>query len=655
MLFKSKMKHSQFNESVTEHDETEYLNKISDQITEPAYLDQLKRAVDYACEAQDSTDVRPSSLNIALILKQLGVDTETLIAALLSDPRLRDTLNDLIIEKEFNPAISNLVSHVNWLNTFKECTENSNYLPPEAEALHHMLLATVDDVRAVLIKLAFRVQRLRHLKHESKQIQQCIARETLDIYAPLANRLGVSNLKWEMEDLAFRFNDPNTYTSLAKSMADKRSNREEYIINFVDYLDNRLSIAGINAKLYGRPKHLYSIWKKMQKKNMDLHELADLLAVRIIASDLVECYLILDMIHNQWQHLPHEFDDYIANPKDNGYQSIHTAIFGPDNQVVEIQIRTQEMNDFAEHGVAAHWRYKEGSKQDRALIRSISTLRRLLDNRIDDNTLLEEFKTEFFTDHVFVLTPKKEVVNLPKGATALDFAYSIHTDIGHQCTGAIVNGQRVPLSYPLKSGECIEILADPESQPHLDWLNDRKKYVHTIRARSSIRQWFNAFFKDDDKNLIVSSKTLQGLGNHTAILSGCCLPQVGDHIVGELQTDKTIKIHRKNCKTLKNDRANKKLQIIELNWGGEPPREKVKIHIDAFDRQGLLLDITSLLNQLQVNVIKANTETDLVDQSVAMELTLEINSLDEVKLLLKRIVRIPNVFNAEQIELEPER
>lgn len=646
------MKHSQFNESVSEHDKTEYFNKVSDQITETAYLDQLKRAVDYVCKAQDTHhDARPNSLDIALILKQLGVDTETLVAALLSDPRLRDTLNDLIIEKEFNAAIANLVSHVNWLNTFKECTENSNYLPAEAEALHHMLLATVDDVRAVLIKLAFRIQRLRNLKNESKPIQQCIAQETFDIYAPLANRLGVSNLKWEMEDLAFRYNDPQAYTSLAKSMAEKRTVREDYINRFVDYLHNRLDNAGIEAKLYGRPKHLYSIWKKMQKKNMALHELADLLAVRIIAPDLTQCYLILQIIHNKWQHLPHEFDDYIANPKDNGYQSIHTAIFGPENQVVEIQIRTQEMNDFAEHGVAAHWRYKEGSNQDLALVKSISTLRRLLENRIDDNTLLEEFKTEFFTDHVFVLTPKKEVVNLPKGSTVLDFAYSIHTDIGHQCNGARVNGHRVPLSYPLKSGECVEILSDPNSSPHLDWLNDRKKYVHTIRARSSIRQWFNAFFKDDDKNLIVSSNTLQGLGNHKAILSGCCLPQVGDSIIGELQSDKTIKIHRKTCQTLEKEQANKDLQIIELNWGEEPPRERVKIHIDAFDRQGLLMDITSLLNKLQVNVIKANTETDLVDQSVAMELSLELNTLDELELLLKQIVHIPNVFNAEQLNI----
>ncbi|MDX2504736.1 MAG: TGS domain-containing protein [Gammaproteobacteria bacterium] len=211
----------------------------------------------------------------------------------------------------------------------------------------------------------------------------------------------------------------------------------------------------------------------------------------------------------------------------NGYQSIHTAIVGPDNQVIEIQIRTQQMHDFAEHGVAAHWRYKEGSTQDLALEKAISTLRGLLDNRIDDDTLLEEFKTEFFTDQVLVLTPKKDVIELPKGATALDFAYAIHTEVGHQCIGAIVNEHRVPLSYPLKSGECIEILTDPDSSPHLYWLNHRKNYVRTIRAKSKIRQWFNSYFKDSDKNRIVSSKHLQGIGKHKVILASCCDPQVG--------------------------------------------------------------------------------------------------------------------------------
>jgi len=300
--------------------------------------------------------------------------------------------------------------------------------------------------------LGFRIQRLRQLKLEKRPVQRCIAQETFDIYAPLANRLGVSTLKWEMEDLAFRYKEPEQYSALAHSMAEKRSSREEFIETFVQHLQKHLSKIGVEAKLYGRPKHLYSIWEKMQKKSIELHDLADLLAVRIIVDNLSQCYQVLELVHVRWRHLHYEFDDYIANPKKNGYQSIHTAIFGPKNQVIEIQIRTQEMHDFAENGVAAHWRYKEGSKQDRALLRSISTLRQLFDNRIDDDTLLEEFKTEFFTNSVFVLTPTQEVRELPKGSTVLDFAYSIHTELGHQCVGAKVNKHRVPLSYPLKSG-----------------------------------------------------------------------------------------------------------------------------------------------------------------------------------------------------------
>jgi len=645
------MKHSQFQGVVQTHDNSELFQQLSRDITDEVYLDYLQQALDYVFASFDANDSRPSALDISLILKHLGVDAETIIAALLSDPRLRESLDTLEIDQQFNPSIANLVKHVNWLNTFKECTEKLAYIPAEAESLHRMLLATVDDVRAVVIKLAFRIQRLRGLKNESEMIQQCIAQETMDIYAPLANQLGISNLKWEMEDLAFRFLESQSYKSLAKSMADKRSDREVYIEKFVHHLDNIFSTQSIDARIYGRPKHLYSIWKKMQKKQMNLHELADLLAVRIITSDLSQCYLILAIIHNQWQHLAHEFDDYIANPKDNGYQSIHTAIIGPDNQVVEIQIRTQEMHDFAEHGVAAHWRYKEGSKQDRALEKTISTLRRLLDNRIDDDTLLEEFKTEFFSDHVLVLTPQKEIINLPKGATALDFAYSIHTEVGHQCIGAIVNGLRVPLSYPINSGECIEILTDENSSPHIYWLDHRKQYVNTIRSKSTIRQWFKSQVKD---NAIQLNKLLQGIGNHQVAMASCCNPQVGDRITGELLADQTIHIHRIDCHKIVSEpfTHDDNSRLVELTWGEESPTEKATIHIDAFDRQGLLQDITTLLNQSQVNVLKANTETDVIDQSVSMQLTFAINSHNELEPLLKQILHVPNIFQAFQISEE---
>jgi GTP pyrophosphokinase len=646
------MKHSQFKLSDVESDELALFEQLSGEITDDVYSQQLKQALGYVFAAQDPADIRPSALDVSLILKQLGVDQETLIAALLSDPRLRDSLHSLTVEQQFNGAIANLVRHVNWLNTFQEGVDSSSYLPAEAEALRRMLLATVDDVRAVLIKLAFRVQRLRLLKNEDRQSQEHIAQETFEIYIPLANRLGLSSLQWEMEDLSFRYSESETYISLAKSMAEKRSHREEYIEKFIGYLSGWLDETGLQSTIYGRPKHLYSIWAKMHRKNMALHELADLLAVRIVVPKLSDCYDVLQLVHSKWQQLANEFDDYIANPKENGYQSIHTAIFGPGNQLVEIQIRTHEMHDFAEHGVAAHWRYKEGSTQDRALLKSISTLRRLLENRIDDYALLEEFKTEFFTDRVLVLTPKKEVVDLPKGATVLDFAYAIHTEIGHQCIGAMVNNQRVPLSYPLRSGECIEILTSTDSAPHLDWLNHRKNYVSTIRAKSSIRHWFKSQFKKDTNNLMVSSSTFGGIGNRQIKFSGCCSPQVGDRIMGQLSENKVIIIHRADCRSLHSEHASQQHSIIELNWGEEKSTQTVSIHIEAFDRQGLLLDITTLLNQSHFNVLKVNTETDIVDQSVSMELTFEINSLDELDNLLKQIAYVPNVINAVRTAAE---
>ncbi len=644
------MKHSQFKGIIDKHNDAEFLKKLTKDIVEPVFLQQLTQAVSYVFKVINAKDLRPSALDIALILKHLGVDTTTLVAALLSDLRLRAVLDNDTITQQFNPTIANLVKHVNWLNTFKECSEELAYKPAEAESLHQMLLATVDDVRAVLIKLAFRLQRLRMLENESDKMQYCIAQETMDIYAPLANRLGLSNLKWELEDLAFRYIDFKSYKSLAKSMADTRSAREAYIEHFVTHLQKMVSQSNLEAKIYGRPKHLFSIWKKMQKKQVQWHELADLLAVRIIAPTLSQCYMILGIVHNQWQHLPHEFDDYIANTKDNGYQSIHTAIIGSDNQVIEIQIRTQEMHDFAEHGVAAHWRYKEGSNQDVALVNTIATLRRLLDNSIDNDTLLEEFKTEFFNDRVLVLTPQKDVVNLPAGATTLDFAYAIHTEVGHQCVGAEVNGHRVPLSYPIKSGECIEILTDKNSSPHLYWLDHHRHYVNTIRAKSRIRLWFKILFKEEDNKQLVSSKLLKGIGDHKVSLALCCEPQVGDRIAGEFLKDKTIRIHASACQKIRYKQLtnSKKIKIIELTWGEQAVKAviiRIKIHIVAFDRQGLLHDITTLLNQAQVNVLKANTKTDMIDQSVSMKFKIELNSIDQSEAILKKILQIPNVFH----------
>ena len=607
----------------------------------------LNKALTLVYEAQDENDHRPSSLDIASTLKKLGVDSQTLTAALLSDPRLRENLDPLYMEDEFNERIAKLATHVNWLNTFKEANLSIDYIPEQAEALRRLLLATVNDVRAVLIRLVFRLQRLRKLYQEPRETQYAIAKETLDIFTPLANRLGIGELKWEMEDLAFRYLEPDQYMSIAKSMDANRVKREAIINNFVNKLQGLLEAENIPHKISGRAKHLYSIWKKMQRKNQECHELADLLAVRVVVDDSSQCYQVLGIVHGLWKHLPHEFDDYIANTKENGYQSIHTAIFGPKQQIIEVQIRSREMQEFAEHGVAAHWRYKEGSGQDKVMEKTIETLRGLLENPVDDDTLLEELKPTFLNDRVYVLTPKGTVIDLPQRATALDFAYFVHTEIGHHCIGAKVNGQRVPLSYPLKSGERVEILTDPESTPKLSWLSHHKQYVTTTRARSSIRHWLKERFKDTDNSELISSDRLSGIGTRKVSANGCCNPKIGDRIKGIYQPDSSIIVHRATCPNLSN---NNKLRILNLEWGEKTDKIKLTIHIEAFDRQGLLQDITTLLNQTQVNVLKVNSETDTADQSVSMDLLVEVDSQDELNHLLKRTEYIPNVLKAELVE-----
>ena len=639
------MKHANFTGSSEPHSFENALEFLSYGLKKQVHLDFLNQALRYVFEVQDENDHRPSSLDIAYTLKKLGVDAQTLIAALLTDPRLRNKLDPLSLEEQFNEPIADLAKHVNWLNTFKATDLTVDYIPEQAEALRRLLLATVNDVRAVLIRLVFRLQRLRKLSFESPESQYAVARETLDIFTPLANRLGIGELKWEMEDLAFRYLEPKQYHSIVQSMDTNRSKRESIIEGFVKTIQDLLESQGIQATAYGRAKHLYSIWKKMQRKNQECHELSDLLAVRIVLKDIPQCYQVLGIIHGLWKHLPQEFDDYIANPKENGYQSIHTAVFGPEQQIIEIQMRTEAMHDFAEYGVAAHWRYKEGSSQDVAMENTIETLRNLLEHPVDDDTLLEELKPDFFNDRVYVLTPKGEVVELPRHATALDFAYFVHTEVGHHCIGAKVNNQRVPLSYPLKSGERVEILTDPESTPKLSWLNHKKHYVTTVRAGSNIRNRLNIHYKNTDTAELITSDNLSGLGSHKVTASACCHPKLGDRIIGVYQPDSSIVVHLASCPN-----ASKNIHerpTLELEWGEHRDTIRQTIRIEAFDRQGLLQDLTTLMNQAHVNILHINSVTDTDDQSVSMRLLIELNSLDELHHLLRRIEYVPNVFKAE--------
>jgi len=441
----------------------------------------------------------PNSLDVALLLSELGSDETTLIVALLSSSSLMKVADASDMERIFGSDIMKLVSSVIQLHEFHGERDESS--PEQVERLRRMLLSMVDDIRAVLIKLAFRVQRLRQLKLSPRNEQQEIARESLDIFAPIANRLGIGQLKWELEDLAFRYLEPETYKRIAKDLDGKIEEREQFIIEVVDKIKQIANKEGISAEIYGRPKHIYSIWKKMTAKRRSFDELFDVRAVRVVVGNIAECYVVLGLVHAQWRHINKEFDDYIANPKENGYQSLHTAVYGPRGKPIEIQIRTEQMHEFAEFGVAAHWRYKETGGGKNNLQSGIESLRKLLDTtQNNDEELMESFRSEMFHDRVYVLTPEGRVIDLPEGGTPLDFAYAVHTEIGHRCRGAKVNGRIVQLTYQLKNGERVEILTTKEASPRRDWMISHLGFIKTARARNRIRSWFRK--QDKEKNYI---------------------------------------------------------------------------------------------------------------------------------------------------------
>ncbi|OQW68506.1 MAG: GTP diphosphokinase [Proteobacteria bacterium ST_bin11] len=452
-------------------------------------INQALKLVD-ALASDSSNSHRPKGVDVAAILMSVHIDLETILAALLSDSRVAGKLSESAIRQQFGPVVADLVNDVSWLNKVSIYSTEMANQPNQAEILRRMLLAMTHDVRAVLVKLAFRIQRLRGLQNESENIRRFIARETLDIYAPLANRLGINQFKWELEDLAFRYVDPEHYRFVTESLAVNREQRQAFIERFLAGLNDRLKSEDIQAKVYGRPKHIYSIWNKMHRKQLAINELYDLLAVRVVVDSLSACYMVLGLAHSHWQHIPREFDDYIANPKENGYQSLHTVVLDEHGNRIEIQIRTKAMHDFAELGVAAHWRYKEGSKFNAATEKNIASLRQLLEDKDNADNLLENFHTELFSDRVFVLTPAGKLIDLVKGATPLDFAYAIHTEVGHSCRGAKVNGQIKPLTYKLCSGERVEIITVKNGQPNHNWLNPNLGYLKTPRAISKVKSWF---------------------------------------------------------------------------------------------------------------------------------------------------------------------
>jgi GTP pyrophosphokinase len=438
----------------------------------------------------------------ASALGVLRMDGEALAAALLLGAELADPATREALARRLGQPVVVLVQGVHSMAPIQALRGRADALARSAdksaqlEALRKMLLAMVQDIRVVLIKLADQVQTLRYVAVHADAYQRAqAAQDTFELLAPLANRLGVWQLKWELEDLAFRCQEPETYKSIARGLDEKRADREAYITRVIRVLREQLAAGGIAAEVSGRPKHIFSIYKKMMRKGVALDQLSDVRAVRVLVDDVKDCYTALGIVHNLWSPVPGEFDDYIAKPKANDYRSLHTAVVGPEDKILEVQIRTHEMHQHAELGVAAHWRYKESAGVDARFDRRLSWLRRILDWReelSDAGELAESFKTELFEDSVYVLTPAGRVIDLPKGATPIDFAYHVHTELGHRCRGAKVNGQMVPLHYQLSNGEVVEIVAAKEGGPSRDWLNPELGFIRSGRARAKVRQWFNS-------------------------------------------------------------------------------------------------------------------------------------------------------------------
>ncbi len=465
----------------------------------------VARAVELAREALTTRTLATGesaldhALATAATLVQLHLDHESVAAGLLTELSLTNKRERERLVGQVGAGVVGLIdatARMAQIDTLGASISAGGDAADQLEGLRKMLLAMVQDFRVVFIKLASHTQDLRYLvKAGSEERRRTAARLALNIFGPLANRLGVWQLKWELEDLAFRLTDPELYKRIARMLDEKRAEREQFIADATGALSQELRRAGMRFEITGRPKHIFSIYKKMQRKALAFEQLYDVNALRVFVADVKDCYAALSVVHNLWTPIPTEFDDYIAKPKGNDYRSLHTAVIGPGGRVLEVQIRTYDMHRQAELGIAAHWRYKEGSRSDRRYDEKVAWLRQILEwkeDLADERSLAEHFKAGLFDDTVYVLTPQGRVVDLPSGSTPVDFAYAVHTDLGHRCRGARVDGAMVPLNTPLRHGQSVEILAAKQGGPSRDWLNPVLGFTASHRARAKVRQWFNA-------------------------------------------------------------------------------------------------------------------------------------------------------------------
>ena len=691
-----------------------------------ADLSDVRRAYEFAVEAH--VEQRRASgepyvthpIAAAQILAELGLDPVAIQAALLHDLPEDTGFGIADVEERFGVEIAHLVDGVTKLSRFSTLSHEEQ----QAENIRKMFLAMAEDIRVVLIKLADRLHNMRTLGALPLEKQVRIARQTMEIYAPLAERLGIWQMKWELEDLAFKALEPEGFRSLASQLDTRRRTREAYVQRAIATLAAELAKAGIAAELSGRPKHIFSIWKKMQRKSAEFGEIYDVYAIRVLVEELKDCYAALGVVHSLWRPIPGQFDDYIAMPKGNLYQSLHTAVVAVDGKPLEIQIRTAAMHRVAEIGIAAHWRYKEGSKSDREYDAKLAWVRQLLDWQrevSDAREFVEGIKLDIFQDQVFVFTPRGEVKDLPAGATPLDFAYRIHTDVGHRCIGAKVNNRLVPLDYRLKSGDIVEIVTTKGAHgPSRDWLN----IVRTSHAREKIRQWFKRQQRDeniqhgrealdrelrrlartslhalgsealaeiaraynhdglddfyaavgygaiaaqtvvmrlgiaDDREVALPSTAppapartggvrVKGVGDLLTRFGRCCSPIPGDPIVGFVTRGKGVTVHLRTCSTVVNERDVERLIDVEWETQAQQQTYPIAIRVEAYDRTGLLSDITNVVAENKINILAANVAVH-PDHTATVNATLQVASVAQLARVLARIEGVRDVYSVQR-------
>ncbi|WP_133129679.1 GTP diphosphokinase [Legionella yabuuchiae] len=669
-------------------------------------------------------------LAMADILADLEVDKETLIAAIVYRTVHFTDLSLDVVEEQLGASIAKLIKGIEKMSGLSNLSALNKYPQSkhQIDNIRKMLLAMVDDVRVVLIKLAERLCVLRTSSPMPEAMRKQVATEAMEIYAPLANRLGIGAIKWEMEDLAFRYLHPEEYKAIAKGLKSKRLERDQFVNYIIDALNQQIKLLGFeHFAVYGRSKHIHSIYKKMTRKNVSLDEIYDATAVRILVDTKEQCYEVLGLVHSLWEQVLAEFDDYIVNPKPNGYQSLHTAVKSPEGRVFEVQIRTFEMHDLAEMGVAAHWKYKEGAgRQKESHERKIEWLREVLAWHREMAThqgVSEDIEREFLEDRVYVFTPDGDVLDLPQGSTPLDFAYNVHSEVGHRCRGAKVNGHIVPLTYTLKTSDSVEVLTGKESKPSRDWINPHLNYLKTSRAKAKVLHWFK--LQDFDKNKaeghelldkelkslglkpdrlnevvaafnlkslddlyaalgrgdiklgqVISRITppeteahniltilkphtkpevsgsdlrIEGVGNLLTHMARCCQPVPGDDVVGYITLGRGVSVHRKDCPNIIHASERQKGRFLEVSWGSATREQYVvDILIKAFDRTGLLRDLTSLLANEKAHVYSLQTQTNKQENISYLSLTVEIDGLSSLSRLLSKIGQIPNVLEARR-------